>query len=169
MMYKIIYLDFDNTIVNTSKAICSLYNEDFLYYKNFKYVDWREIKSWGFTECTCTTKEYINTYFNPPRFFKIIDFMPYAEEVISLLQQKYKIKIVSMGNKPNLKLKQKWIKCNLHDDIEFIGIDFNECEDKRNIDMSDEIFVDDNVKMLQSSNAHTKICFGDNEWNNDWN
>ena len=35
-----IYVDYDGCIVNTIKCICSLYNEDFQYYKNFIPINW---------------------------------------------------------------------------------------------------------------------------------
>ena len=34
--------------------------------------------------------------------------------------------------------------------------------------MSDGIMIDDNVDMLNSSNAPIKICFGEYGWNENW-
>lgn len=34
-----LYIDFDGVIVNTIKAIVSLYDEDFKYYDNYKKID----------------------------------------------------------------------------------------------------------------------------------
>ena len=45
---KTIYIDFDNTLVDTIKTIVSLYNEDFEYYKKFHHVNWWEIDSYDF-------------------------------------------------------------------------------------------------------------------------
>ena len=104
---KTIYIDFDNTIVDTIKTIVSLYNEDFEYYKKFHHVNWWEIDSYDFKELTCTSKEYINTYFNTPRFFYELEFMPDAHEIIDELGKIYQVKIVSMGYSPNLKQKEQ--------------------------------------------------------------
>lgn len=45
---KTIYIDFDNTLVDTIKTIVSMYNEDFEYYKRFHHVNWWEIDSYDF-------------------------------------------------------------------------------------------------------------------------
>ena len=76
---KTIFLDFDCTITNTIKAIVSLYDEDFKYYKKFKYINWTDINTWNFTECNCASAEYINTYFNQQRFFDRLEYMDNAE------------------------------------------------------------------------------------------
>ena len=104
---KTIYSVFDNTLVGTIKTIVSLYNEDFEYYKKFHHVNWWEIDSYDFKELTCTSKEYINTYFNTPRFFYELEFMPDAHEIIDELGKIYQVKIVSMGYSPNLKQKEQ--------------------------------------------------------------
>ena len=52
---------------------------------------------------------------------------------------------------------------------EYIGVNFKEYDDKSHIDMSDGIYVDDNMKNL-NTNAIENICFGDlYEWNKCWN
>lgn len=45
---KTLYIDFDGTLVNTIESIVGLYNEDFKYYKNFNYIRWWDIDTWGF-------------------------------------------------------------------------------------------------------------------------
>lgn len=153
-------MDFDGVIVNTIKAIVDLYNKDFKYYRNYELINWWDINSWEFRELSCASRKYINTYFNQERFFDILEFMPFALESINKLKQKYDITIVSMGNYPNLKLKEKFIK-KYFKDVKFIGIDFKEYNDKSHIDMSDGIVVDDSCNILINSNAKIKICFGD--------
>ena len=60
---KTLYIDFDGVIINTIETIVSLYNEDFQYYKGFKTVNWWEVNTWDFEECSCASKKYINSYF----------------------------------------------------------------------------------------------------------
>lgn len=165
---KKLFLDFDGVIVNTIYTICSLYNEDFCKYTNYHYVDWTEIESWEFQELNCATREYIDIYFNQPRFFQNIRFMEHADYIMGKLSEKYDITIVSMGDAANLKLKEEWISENIPY-CEFVGCDFKDCLDKSHIDMSGATFVDDSVNNLESSNASKKICFGDiYKWNEDW-
>ena len=91
-----------------------------------------------------------------------------SKETINKLSELYDIKIVSMGFRPNLLGKQKWLSENFPD-CEFIGINFKKHSDKSHIDMSGSILIDDSANNLETSNAETKICFGDEYgWNNNW-
>lgn len=165
---KTIYLDFDGTMVNTIKSIVGLYNEDFRYRRGFVPVNWWDVKTWDFVECEFAPLEYLDEYFNQPRFFERLEFMPWAKDVITLLQESYTIKVVSMGNAPNLVGKKGWLKFYFPD-VEFVGIDFAAYTDKAHIDMSDGILIDDCSENLRTSNAAEKICFGEEYvWNEDW-
>ena len=156
-------------MVCSIKCICNLYNEDFKYFPNFKYINWIDIKTWEFKELYLTSRDYILSYFGQPRFFENIEFMDNAYEIISNLSNiGYEVCIVSMGTLQNLLGKSIWIKEHIPD-IDFIGIDMSQYKDKSHIDMSDGILIDDEKRYLDSSNAKTKICFGDEyEWNKKW-
>lgn len=167
-MIHSIYLDFDGVIVDTVKAIVELYNEDFQYYKKFRQISPEEINTWNFKECTCASEKYINTYFNTPRFFNKLEFMIGAETIIDLLVKQFDVYIVSHGYSPNLKIKEKWIAKNLPKEIQFIGINLKNSNDKSCVDMSDGIFVDDKLVNVNSTNAQFKILFGrEYSWNID--
>lgn len=164
----ILYVDFDGTLVDTNAAITDLYNEDFKFYKNYYPVKAEDIDTYDFEECTCANKDYINTYFNLPRFFEKLQFMPWAETVMYKLSKLYNIKVVSHGYSPNLKQKEIWLKKKLPY-TEFIGVNLKEHQDKSHINMKNGIFIDDNMKNLITSNADIKICFGRIcNWNKDW-
>lgn len=165
---KKLYIDFDNTIVDSTAAIVSLYCEDFQYYKDFRLIFPYEINSYDFKECNCATKEQINHYFRTPRFFRKLKFMTFAKEVIDELKQYYEVVIVTMGNPENYIGKQLWVSKNLSG-TKMICVDMKEHNDKSHIDMSDGIFIDDMSKNLITSNAKEKILFGDKySWNEDW-
>ena len=55
--------------------------------------------------------------------------MPWAKEVISILQKFYDITVVSHGYSPNLKLKEEWIRKNLPG-VKFIGVNLKNHKDK---------------------------------------
>lgn len=163
-----LFLDFDGVIVNTVETICNLYNQDFKYFENFKMVNWENVISYTFRECNCANSDYICEYFNQPRFFSQVKFMPLAEQIIREASNYYDITIVSMGEHPNLEGKKIWIARHLPA-VDFIGVDLNKYSDKSHIDMRGATFIDDCAGYLNTSNADTKYCFGKvAEWNRTW-
>ena len=166
-MKRKLFIDYDGVIINTIKTIVNLYSEDFQYYKEFQKIDWSEIESWDFKELSLTNREYINTYFNSPRFFDRAEYMPWCKEMLIKLSNYYNIIIISMGCSPNLIGKEIWIKNNLPF-CNFIGVNLKEYKDKSHIDMSNSIFIDDSYLNLTTSNADLRICGDKYEWNKDW-
>lgn len=176
-----LYIDFDNTMVNSCKRIVDMYNEDFMTYDGFRPINYMNVTSWEFKECNLATRDQINWYFNTPRFFEKIECMEYLVPVLSELSYKFDFVIVSHGNKPNLRLKELWLDRNFntfiggfedgkinHANVKFIGVDWEKYSDKSHIDMSDGIFIDDSTTNLRTSNAKHKILFGEQKgWNKD--
>lgn len=170
-MKKKLFLDFDGVIASTIEAIVSLYNEDFQYYKKFEPINWRDINTWDFTECKCTDAEFINKYFNQPRFFGRLKFMKNAKTIIYTLDELYDVYIVTMGFRPNLVGKRIWLQSHLSyiPEDKLIGVNMKKYRDKSHIDMSGGILVDDSYSNLVTSNADRRICFGEVfEWNKEW-
>lgn len=97
-----------------------------------------------------------------------MDLIDHVEYALYKLSKQYDISIVSMGNYPNLILKEEWIKECLPF-CKFIGCDFDNYKDKSHIDMSEGVFIDDSKQNLETSNANIKICFGDKySWNEEY-
>lgn len=158
-----LYLDFDNVIANTADTIVDLYNEDFKYYDGYKRVN--TVNTWNFEELSCANRNIINHYFNTERFFKNLKPLPDAVNSIKELSDIYDIFICTIGTNPNLVQKQTWLSDHIKDtDLNFIGLNTGK-NGKSEVDMSGAIFVDDNIKVLDSSNARIKILFGDYGWN----
>lgn len=166
-------------ITNSIDAIVSLYNDDFQAYPNYYHIKSSDIHTWNFEECNCASADVFDKYFNTPRFFNNLKFMDQADTFIWLLSYQFDFVIVSHGNTPNLKLKKMWIdkkfKLFINDTkmmnqgkVDFIGVDFQDYNDKSHIDMSDGIFVEDTYDNLVTSNAKYKIVFGEQyPWNVD--
>lgn len=170
MNKRTVFLDYDGVIVNTISAITSLYNKDFVAYDGFEPKDWEKIRTWEFTELNCATPEYIDEYFNQPRFFEEVEYMPFAKLVLSKICEFCEITVVSSGNTPNLRLKEEWVKQNMPY-ASFIGVNMKQYSDKSHIDMGfvNSVFIDDLSENLRKSNASMKICFGGiYPWNSDW-
>ena len=164
-----LYVDIDGTTTNSIATIVNLYNQDYQYYKNFKPIDWTEVTTYEFKELKCAKLEDINQLWNQSRFFNSLEFMPNALEILKILSNYFTIIFISMGYSPNLKGKEHFLKDRMPFDYEFIGINMKEYPDKSHIDMSGAIFIDDISNILDTSNASTKILFGDEyAWNSDW-
>ena len=169
-----LFLDFDNTIVDTIAAVVSLYNEDYASNEGFVQINPKDVTSWEFTECNLATYEEIDRYFGDKRFFQRVKLYPSAGQVLRSLSHRYDITIVSHGYASNLRLKEEWIKDNLFKEIfdsscnaEFIGVDWETHNDKSHVDMSNSIFVDDSIRNLETSSAKYKILYGEYmDWNN---
>lgn len=158
---KHIIIDIDNTLINTIATITNLYNEDFKFYSKFQFIDWHNVKTWDFEELELASREYINHYFNQPRFFREAVFMNNAVEVIERLYQRgYEIIFCSMCYSPNGRGKDLFLK-ELFPYAKFINVNIKEYPDKSHIDMSGAIFLDDDGKNLETSNAMFKVCFGE--------
>lgn len=156
-----IIIDIDNTTINTIATITKLYNEDFQWYSKFKPVNWKNVKTRDFEELELASREYINFYFNQPRFFREAILMDDVLEVIGRLYQRgYEIIFCSMCFSPNGRGKEIYLK-SLFPYAKFINVNIKEFPDKSHIDMSGAIFVDDDGKNLETSNADIKVCFGD--------
>lgn len=169
-----LFLDFDNTIVDTIAAVVSLYNEDYVNHDGFVTINPKDVTSWEFTECNLATYEEIDKYFGDKRFFQRVKLYPSAGQVLRSLSHRYDITVVSHGYASNLKLKEEWIKNNLFKEIldsscnaEFIGVNWETHNDKSHVDMSNSIFVDDSIRNLETSSAKYKILYGEYmDWNN---
>ena len=169
-----LFLDLDNTIVDTIAAVVSLYNEDYVNHDGFVAINPENVTSWEFTECNLATYEEIDRYFGDKRFFQRVKLYPSAGQVLRSLSHRYDITIVSHGYASNLRLKEEWIKDNLFKEIfdsscnaEFIGVDWETHNDKSHVDMSNSIFVDDSIRNLETSSAKYKILYGEYmDWNN---
>lgn len=169
MNKPILYIDFDNTIVNSTKKIVEMWKRKHNGKSDYKNIHWTEIYTFGFEELNIS-KEEVFDYFKSKEFFTNLEYLDNAESIINLLiAEGWNIKVVSMGTSENLALKEKWVSENLPNEIEFIGINLNDYSNKSHIDMSDGILIDDEVHYLESSNAQECICFGDIlGWNDSW-
>ena len=170
-MKPILYVDLDNVVFDTVDAIKTLYDEDFRLYDKWEDVPVEEIKSYNFDELCYLDKKRLNEYFNSGRFFDAVCDIEGAEFSLATFNgfQDFPIVFVSIGTPENIKGKTIWVQRFNHawsTDAEFIGL---HSFDKSEIDMSGGILIDDELKNLSSSNADMKICFGNYEWNKDWN
>jgi len=159
-----IFLDFDNTIVNSTKSFCETYSELYQDHPNFILPKWEEVNCWNFeNQCTLLkTNEDVEKIFSMELFFIGLEFIDeYTYKILKELNEKYQIIITSIGTYDNITYKSQWVKGNLPFIKDSIFLINNGCKmNKSVVNMQDSIFIDDVTTNLDSSNAVNKYIFG---------
>lgn len=151
-----IFLDFDNTLVESNKRIIEILNKRYGLSKTES-----DLKDYYYTSIyNKVTKEEIENIFASDEFFEGLEFKPLAHELFNKYKDKYEIIITTKGNSYNLELKEAWIRNNLDKDVSFIGLTGNS-HDKSSVNMDGGIQIDDNSNCLKT-NASVKILYRDN-------
>ena len=162
-----IYLDVDGVLIHSCQAICDILNKN----KGTNFTG-DQILSWNFKEiCPDLTDTDIELLFADKRFFEYVKWIDGAKNFIKR-HEKDTI-IVTKGTWENIQNKIDILFKDFN--IQIIGIPLS--RSKREIDMSNGLFVDDCTKNLVESNAKYKIQFceyNDNlneyrEWIKGWN
>jgi len=162
-----VYLDFDNTLVDSNNAMIYILNQEFgtnKKYEDLKKYDFKDL----FPELT---DEHCEELFGDWRLFGLLEFFDDCYETLDFFKKRCNYSLVTYGNQNNLGYKKFWCERylpflkDLHL-LEYTAGDMN--YDKSMIDMSDGIFIDDHIDYLRSSNAKVKILFRNNH-DGDWN
>ena len=155
----IFYTDFDGTLCDSVSSVVEILNRR--YNKNFKAND---IKTWYFEEYGNIQPEEIEEIFMSDEFFDNLKFFDGAKEWLE--DNKENVKIITKGNPINLIKKQKFLKENGLDKIEFIGVPLYENKGDYITDKN-SILIDDDVQNLITSGCKYNILFLTNplaEW-----
>lgn len=165
-MRKLLYLDVDNTICNSTKRFVEIYNEEYN-----QQADWTKCYKWDYSDI-CPLLENAEVIFAREDFYndKLELMDKYIKTIILLLNlQDYDIHFVTIGTKDNLKYKELW----LEKQFPYISKKNYHLLEKTNmgkeeIHMQDGILVDDNYINLLTSNSDLKICMHKRTgWNKD--
>ena len=145
---KRIYLDFDNTMVNSNQKVIDILNQKYgldKEEKDLKDYDFRSI----YQDITIEEKLGI---LESDDFFDNLEFKEGCLETLKILARYYDIVIVSIGTEENLRKKECFLTANMPVAFDFIGID----KGKEDIDMRDGIQIDDCLFNLDT-NANIKV------------
>lgn len=171
---KKLILDFDNTLVNTTKAMIRSMNP---YIKDVtQKVDENKLAYyWSFADIFPKTHlRYVDILFNSKQLFDNMSLFPNVFNVLEDLHNKgVQIYICTIGSYKNIKLKLDW----LHENLPFVDVipiaQNNIAMNKAIINMTDSVFIDDNTDCLNSSNSDIKIVYRHDGYmtqrNNVWN
>lgn len=159
-----LFIDFDNTIANSSEVIVDMLNEHFDKNENFEKLrkyDFSDL----FPECSYWD---IEKFFNSDEMFERLKIFPNMIETVDTFKDFFdEISIVTIGTKRNLENKKRFLKEN-NLELTFYGIENNGRSDKSSVDMHNGVFIDDHIGCLHSSNAKIKILMKNVE-NGEWN
>lgn len=159
-----LFIDFDNTIANSSEVIVDMLNEHFGKNENFEKLrkyDFSDL----FPECSYWD---IEKFFNSDEMFERLKIFPNMIETVDAFKDFFdEISIVTIGTKDNLENKKRFLKEN-NLELTFYGIENNGRSDKSSADMHNGVFIDDHIGCLHSSNAKIKILMKNVE-NGEWN
>ena len=169
-MKKKFFIDFDNTIIDTTDAFCSVYNELYCDHLNFKTAEPDLVNVYNFSD-QCPLVKNVLDIFEHPLFFKFASFInDNTCKVLEELSVKYKLIICSIGTPKNLAYKARWLEEKLPFIKDYVLISNPVCKmNKSIVNMEGAVFLDDIPSNLYSSNAERKILFGKRySWNKEW-
>lgn len=166
-------VDVDSTIVNSQKAICTVYNRMFHDNEKFVKADWTKVTKWNMSGQCPLLEEYKLSaidLFKTKEFFNVVEFYEGAKESLEKLSRETKIIICTSGTPENVAHKVLWINENLpFADIVPVIIKGSNGYGKKIVNMENSVFIDDHAHNLETSNADEIVCFGkEYEWNKDF-
>lgn len=163
-----LYIDFDNSIVNSTKELVRLLNKKFNTNKN-----WLDVREYNCTDVFPNVKrENIIEAFDNKDFFTELQFFPNVLSTLETFKNDFNYVIVTIGTKDNLSHKKTFLRDNFPLNYDFYGIEKLDMG-KGCLDMSDGIIIDDHIDNLRTSNARFKLLYKgdyDTSWNcQNWN
>lgn len=164
------FVDFDGTIVASTKAFTNTYNILYQDHPDFKPANYKNVSQYNF-KCQCPLVENPLDIFEHELFFRDLEFInDNTFEVLEKLSNKYQLILATIGTPLNLAYKSLWLENKLPFIKDYILLRNNGCKmNKSVVNMDSSIFVDDIPSNLESSNADAKILFGKlYPWNSDW-
>jgi 5'(3')-deoxyribonucleotidase len=161
--------DFDNTIVDSAKALYLRYQEKF----NDYTIEYNENKvDWDMQQLLPIPKSEVNKFFNEPEFFKYLKPFDNAIEVLTELKNEgHYLHLVTYHSLEGIQYKQKYINENLSifDEITILPLTDKNLDNLDKSCVSGDIIIDDNIKALTTAKTNGKLCYGRYAWNKSWN
>ena len=154
-----VYVDFDNTLVDSVSAFISRYNS--LYNKKVKS---ETITSYSFDDIKLSSDE-VSRGFHSNFFFSELKLYPEALKSLTRMKQEgAELILITRGDAKNLAMKLEWLEKNhvvkdLFSDMIFTTNDMRNIK----VDMTDGILIDDLRVNHLNSNARYKYAYKDAE------
>lgn len=150
-----IYLDCDDTILNSSQTVINILNSRYGTNKNFE-----DLKDWGYRSIVKTvTGDEINEIYDSDEFWETVTFKEDFKNFYQKHKNSFRWVIVTKGNTVNLEKKRSFLDNLFQDNYDFVPLNFNieSGFDKSSVDMSEGIQIDDKTECLIGTSAVCKI------------
>lgn len=149
-----IYLDFDNTIVESNKRVIEILNERYGENKNED-----DLWDYGYNSIHNISEEEKLSIFESDDFFKDLQFKPRAIDTINKRYEQFNWVITTKGTDINLEKKFAWLDKYWPFKMDRVGITNNNFS-KSSVDMTNGIQIDDVAAALDTK-ATVKILYKD--------
>lgn len=160
-----LFIDFDNTIVESNKSIINILNKKYNLSKSEE-----DLKDYNFNTIYPISIEEKLDMFCSDDFFQGLVFKEGFIDFLDKYHDILEVTIVSKSrNEEQIVKKDNWIKQNIPYNVNFIGIIVDDLG-KHTINMKDSIQIDDCTEAL-NTNAEIKILykdFNDYPWQKDY-
>lgn len=164
-----LFIDADDTILESSKTVINILNKRFNISPPKTYDD---IRDWGYRSIYhWCTNEIINEIYDSEEFFEQVKIHQDLMKFYNMYRNDFEWYIVTKGHYENIKKKKEYFSKYLPL-ATVIGCQFKSLEseeyDKSHIDMDYGIQIDDRTDCLTGTNANIKILFKNNKdfyWN----
>ena len=165
MQKRNLFIDVDDVVLNSSKAVIDIFNKKFNLSPEKSFED---ISEWSYKSiCEDITKKDIIEAFESDEFWDSVTINEYFKNLINnkVIEKYCKICFSTRGTEKNLEKKRIMLTKFMEDNAlknlewEFIGIDtkiYSEDHGKKHVNMKQGIQIDDNINYL-NTNADVKI------------
>lgn len=161
-----VFIDFDDTIVNSTETFVSVYNE--LYNKN---VDGKSIIYHGFKPQINLSRDEITSIFASDEFTKYLQPIHGVYKSLSELKKNgFDLYLITNCSDKSVMQKSIWFENHRQYSNLFCGkifLSLNKPYDKSIVDMENSVLIDDHKENHKLSNASIKVaynCYPEREW-----
>ena len=162
---KLIIVDLDSTLIDTSSTIVNLHNK----LNPNNQLCYTEDHNWNFAPIINTKEELAELFklFDHEDFYKDVIVFPNAIEIINRLAENNKVIICSKHNESRKRFTREWIN-KVMPKVEVVFVD--SFEDKGKLFNKVDYVIDDKWESFENfSEDTTCILFNEYQWNKDCN
>lgn len=172
-----VYLDVDDTVLQSSEAIIKILNKKHNIQPPKKIED---LKDWRYASIyNEITPDEVESIYASDEFFDVVNIDEVFSQFFYKSLEKVNFVFVTKGTSDNLNKKEKYLRKRLNGPFDYVGLTFTDKEeclnsrnfDKKAVNMRYGIHIDDRIECLKTTNAPVKILLkkhGVHYWNENY-